>query len=87
MVCFKSSFTTVIAQAIQRLGLQDTCKFFGFCESEEAFTYASSHVIDVLFVQDIVQLGYQAVECMDKLLQGEPLETDMVLIDMDVYGG
>ena len=75
MICFKSSFTSVIAQAIQRLGLEDTCEFIGFCESEEAFEYASLHVIDILFVQDIVQLGYQTVECMDKLLHGGLLET------------
>ena len=87
IVSFNASSTLVLAQCIQRLKLHDVFYLLGFSESEEAFEYADKGVIDLLYVQNIQQMGQFAVDYLDETLRGTNPDTDSAFIEMTVYQG
>lgn len=84
VVCFNSASTLLMAQTIERLGMEERILMLGFCESEEAFQYVENGVIDILLTQDNKGLGEKGMEVLRRLLNGEELETDIYHVDTTV---
>lgn len=68
VVSFDPSCTLQSAEVLDRMSIAPDVSLIGFGESDKVQDYLANHVIQALFEQDNYNIGYLAVQKMEKLL-------------------
>lgn len=66
---------TGAAEAVEELGLKNEISVIGFDSSDEEIAYLADEVIDGMIVQNPYNMGYLGVRNLNKVLDGDTIET------------